>query len=164
MCIWIYTQKVPVQIVFASLWVKGWASRSCVPAQALLSVFTYCSKFSNLWIAELWQTLCKTLVQPLQPRGAQKASLLFMWLQVSWLQSPSWPQSRPVIFLKISVTIILFHLGYDWGKLSSKAFGVISCTFPWLGNRISCCGPEQDVFDKFKGRVMSREQFIKDKA
>lgn len=132
--------------VFASLWVMDWASMSWAPAHAQFSVFNYCSEFPNLWIGDLQETLQKTLVQPLQPRGAQRASLgtvqrVAKWLALVISQFPSWTQSGPVIFLKISVTIILFHLGYDSGKLSFKAFRVISCLLPWLDNRISCYGP-----------------------
>lgn len=124
MCIWMskrYLFRLTPN-VFASLWMKGWALRSWVPTQALFSVFTYCFEFSNLWIGKLQETLHKTLVQPLQPRGAQRASLgtavhrVASFLASVISQSPYWPQSRPVIFLKISVTIIFFHLGYDSGK------------------------------------------------
>lgn len=121
----IHVKRYPLRLtpnVFASLWVKGWASRSWVPAQTPFSVLNDCPESSNLWIGELQETLSKMLVQPLQPRGAQSASLgtvvgrAASCLALVISQSPSWPQSRSVIFLKISVTIILFHLGYDSGK------------------------------------------------
>lgn len=139
-------QEVPVKIYTKCFCIsEGEGLNELVPAQALFSVFNYCSEFSEL--CELLSSLRKTVVWPLQSRGTQRASLgtathrVASCLALDISQSPSWPQYRPVIFLKISVTIILFHLGYDSGKLNSKAFRVISCPLPWLGNRISSYGP-----------------------
>lgn len=149
MCVWIYTEKVAVKIDTKYVCISvGEGLRLKELGTTTGPVFSFLSLFQIPKPVNWWppRDPAQNTGAATAPRGAQRASLGTVVQRVASCfavvisQFPSWPQSRSVIFLKISVTIILFHLGYDSGKLNSKAFKVISCPLPWSGNRISCYG------------------------
>ena len=107
-----------------------------------------------LWTWQIWDyvsseryfTQGDAVRSPLWSRRAQRVSLktavhrVARWLTLVISKFPSWLQSRLVItgILKISVTLVLFHSGYDPGNLCSKAVkGWLSRSPPWPGNRSS---------------------------